>query len=81
MIYRALKSFSGVISMTAGEERELKDQYLIDDLLKAGCILPVREAGEDRGPLGDDDKPHAGAEPAPKVRSNRTLSGKGGKKK
>ena len=81
MVYRALISFSGIISMAAGEERELKDQYLIDNLLKSGYILPVREAGEDRGPLGDDDKPHAGAEPAPKVRSNRTLSGKGGKKK
>lgn len=81
MIYRALKSFSGVISMAAGEERELKDQYLIDNLLKVGYILPVREAGEDRGPLGNDDQPHAGAEPAPRVRSNRTLSGKGGKKK
>lgn len=72
MIYRALRSFSGVISMAAGEERELKDQYLIDDLLKAGYILPVREAGEDRGPLGDDNQPHAGPLKATK---------KGGKKK
>ena len=67
--------------MAAGEERELKDQYVIDGLLKVGYILPVREAGEDRGPLGNDDKPHAGAEPAPRVRSNRTLSRKGGKTK
>lgn len=94
MIYRALKSFSAVytverkdgkekrfLSMASGEEKEIEDQYLIDDLLKAGYILPVREAGEDRGPLGDDDQPHAGADPAPRVRSNRTLSGKGGKKK
>ncbi len=56
MIYRALKSFSGVISMAAGEERELKDQYLIDDLLKAGYILPVRDASEDQGPLKENEK-------------------------
>ena len=39
MVYRALRSFSGVISMAAGEERELKDQYLIDGLLKVGYII------------------------------------------
>ena len=72
MVYRALRSFSGVISMAAGEERELKDQYLIDGLLKAGYIMPVREAGEDRGPLGDDDQPHG--EPLKAAK-------KGGKKK
>lgn len=56
MIYRALKSFSGVISMTAGEERELKDQYLINDLLKVGYILPVRDASEDQAPLKGNEK-------------------------
>lgn len=83
MKYRALVSFSGLISMSMGEEREIKDQYLIDDLLKAGYIAPIREMSDDRGPLGEDEEnqPNAGAEPAPRVRSNRTLSGKGGKKK
>lgn len=56
MIYRALRSFSGVISMAAGEERELKDQYVIDDLLKAGYISPVRDASEDQGPLKENEK-------------------------
>lgn len=56
MIYRALKSFSGVISMAAGEERELKDQYVIDDLLKAGYIAPVRDASEDQGSLKENKK-------------------------
>lgn len=56
MVYRALRSFSGVISMTAGEERELKDQYLIDDLLKTGYILPVREMSDDRSPLKENEK-------------------------
>lgn len=56
MVYRALISFSGVISMAAGEERELKDQYLIDDLLKAGYIAPVRDASEDQAPLKENEK-------------------------
>lgn len=42
--------------MAAGEERELKDQYLIDDLLKAGYIAPVRDASEDQAPLKEDKK-------------------------
>lgn len=56
MVYRALRSFSGVISMAAGEERELKDQYLIDNLLKVGYIAPVRDASEDQGPLKGNEK-------------------------
>ena len=56
MVYRALRSFSGVISMAAGEERELKDQYLIENLLKVGYILPVRDASEDQAPLKENEK-------------------------
>lgn len=66
MIYKALKSFSGVISMAAGEERELKDQYLIDDLLKAGYISQPAKAS-----LGSNAR----------VKSNKSLSRKGGKTK
>ena len=38
MIYRALKSFSGVISMHAGEKRGILDESLIEDLMRAGYI-------------------------------------------
>ena len=38
MIYYALKSFSGEISMRAGEKRELADEKIIADLLRAGYI-------------------------------------------
>ena len=72
MIYKALRSFSGVISMAAGEERELKDQYLIDNLLKVGYIAPVRDAS---------DQPNAGPDPNARVKSNKSLSRKGGKTK
>ena len=38
MRIKALCSFSGVISMAAGEELEYENQTVIDDLLQAGYI-------------------------------------------
>lgn len=38
MRYKALKSFSGLISMAMGEVREITNSSLINDLLKAGYI-------------------------------------------
>lgn len=52
--------------MAAGEERELKDQRLIDDLLKARYITQPAQAS-----LG----------PNARVKSNKSLSRKGGTKK
>ena len=43
MKYKALTSFSGVISMSKNEVRELKDESLIKDLTKAGYIMPLIE--------------------------------------
>ena len=43
MMYRALKSFSGVISMSMGEVREITDQKIVNDLLNAGYIVKIRE--------------------------------------
>lgn len=40
MQYKAIVSFSGKISMSNGMVREISDQSLIDDLLKAGYIIP-----------------------------------------
>ena len=40
MKYKALNSFSGAISMTKDEIRELTDQSLIIDLTRAGHIIP-----------------------------------------
>lgn len=45
MQYKAVVSFSGVISMAMGEVREISDQSLIDDLVHAGHIIPF-EADE-----------------------------------
>ena len=43
MQYRALKGFSGLVSMRKGEIKEIKDKYIADDLLKAGYIEPVEK--------------------------------------
>lgn len=38
MLYRALVSFSGLISMAMGEIREITDESIAKDLLEAGHI-------------------------------------------
>ena len=40
MKYKALVSFSGLISMAEGEVREIEDPAIVNDLLKAGYIQP-----------------------------------------
>lgn len=41
-MYKALKSFSGIISMHEGETREIDNAELVADLLKAGYIAEVK---------------------------------------
>ena len=38
MKVKALKSFSGIISMDAGEVRDIQPQTILDDLISAGYI-------------------------------------------
>ena len=40
MQYKAIVSFSGVISMANGKVAEISDQAIANDLLKAGYIIP-----------------------------------------
>lgn len=39
-MYRALVSFSGVVSMAQGETREIGDENIVKSLLKSGYIEP-----------------------------------------
>ena len=41
-MYKALVSFSGLISMAKNEVREIKDKEIIKDLLEAGYIEEVK---------------------------------------
>ena len=51
MKVKALKSFTGVISMYAGEVRDIRTQAILDDLTVAGYIEPVtpRRSAKDEG--------------------------------
>lgn len=41
-MHKALKSFSGIVSMCEGETREIEDADVVADLLKAGYIAEVK---------------------------------------
>ena len=40
-MYKALKSFSGLVSMTKGQIKDIKDENIINDLLRCGYIEKV----------------------------------------
>lgn len=48
MLYRALISFTGQVTMAAGEEREIPVPAFAEDLIKAGYIEPVQEEEKEK---------------------------------
>ena len=60
MQVRAKVNFSGLISMTKGEERELDNELLLKDLLKAGYIEEVAPAQQPkkRGAKNESKRDH-----------------------
>ena len=42
-MYKALKSFTGVITMGQGEIKPIEDQIVVKDLINAGYIEEVKE--------------------------------------
>lgn len=45
-MFKALVSFSGLISMAKGQVREINDKAIVEDLLKAGYIEEIKSAKE-----------------------------------
>ena len=43
MAYRALRSFSGIVTMGKGEVREINNEEVVKDLLRAGYIVDLSE--------------------------------------
>ena len=43
-MYRAKISFTGLVTMKKGEVKEIKDKYIVKDLLKAGYIEEIKPA-------------------------------------
>ncbi len=56
MRYKALISFSGIVSMAEGEVREISDKALIDDLTKAGYIKAVKAEDKQQKPKSKEKK-------------------------
>lgn len=87
MKYKALVSFSGVISMAEGEVREIEDPAIVNDLLKAGYIqaqpggTPTKSGGTptaDHQEVIDGQPPSEAGVP---VQRSAGAKKKGGKKK
>lgn len=54
-MYKALISFSGKVSMSKGQVREIEDKEVIKDLLNAGYIEEVKTKAETK-PIKKKDK-------------------------
>lgn len=46
-MYKALKSFSGIISMRKGEVKDIQDDFIVTDLKNAGYIEDYVEEPKD----------------------------------
>ena len=57
MKYKAIVSFSGVISMACGEVGTIADPSLADDLLKAGYIIPYEAEKKPKTDVTEKPKP------------------------
>lgn len=56
MAYKALKSFSGVVSMRKGEIKDINDQEVVKDLLRAGYIEDL-DGGKPKSSSKSNNKP------------------------
>ena len=57
MKYKALVSFSGILSMAQGEVGDISDPALVKDLLKAGYITEIPDEKSEKKEKGSGGKP------------------------
>lgn len=48
MAYRALRSFSGLVTMVKGEVRDIADEEIAKDLIRAGYIVDLSEKQKEK---------------------------------
>lgn len=74
MKVKALTSFSGAISMSKGEERDIKNDVLLKDLMQAGYVeaLEAEEKSEEKA-----DEEAEVKEETPEVATSQKTSKKG----
>ena len=76
MLYKSLKSFCGLVNMKKGETKELTDEAIVKDLLRAGYIEPVKAEGKSKDlPEAEADIKEAEAKPAKRGRKPKSLEG------
>lgn len=61
-MYKALISFSGIVSMACGDIKEIRDKAVAEDLLRAGYIEEVKpevkpEVAPEEKPKTEETKP------------------------
>lgn len=56
MRIKALVSFSGALSMRQGEEKDINDKFILEDLLKAGYIEELKKQVEELKRAPDSPK-------------------------
>ena len=61
MAYKAIKNFSGVVSMHVGEVKNISDVNIAKDLLRAGYIEEIKPAEKAKTVKGKSDKTEKGA--------------------
>ena len=75
-MYRALVSFGGLISMVSGEVRDIPDQAIAKDLLKAGYIEPVNPPKAEKPKAEKVEKPDEPKEEKPKKSTTKKKTTK-----
>ncbi len=50
MAYKAIRNFSGVVSMHVGEVKNISDVNIAKDLIKAGYIVEIKPAEKAKEP-------------------------------
>ena len=55
MKVKALRSFSGAETMRKGQEKEISDEYVLADLLKAGYVEAIEDGDNNSDKQGDSD--------------------------
>lgn len=72
-MYRALRSFSGLVNMIQGEIKDIPDKAIANDLLACGYIERVDEAVEEIAPVTEEPVKEEPKETKPKKK--RTPKG------
>ena len=75
MKVRALRSFGGAVNMSRGQVRDIQDEYVLKDLLKAGYVEALEEA-DTQASAENDAESEAEADTTPEEpEGEETLTG------